>query len=96
MFQTLLNFGPFSGFKTTVAAVGLVALGVYQLTTGDVVTGGQSIVAGLGILGARFGTPGTPATPTDTPATPPSPPGLLVKGGIVMDGSGAPVTTGKA
>lgn len=39
-----------SGYKTYIAAVGLVALGVYQLTQGDLQTGAANVVTGLGLI----------------------------------------------
>ena len=49
-----MNPLPFlDGYKTIVAAVGLVALGVYQLSQGQLELGFQSLMAGLAALGLR-------------------------------------------
>jgi hypothetical protein len=61
-----LNLDILQGYKTYIAAVGLLALGVYQLTGGDLPTGIHSILAGL----AAFGLRSALARPTAPPATP--------------------------
>ena len=50
-FNPLNILGMFSGFKTYIAGVGLIALGVYQMTQGDYQTGMQTIAAGLAVFG---------------------------------------------
>lgn len=44
---------PFPGFKTYVAAIGLVAHGVYQITQGNVDIGVTEVLAGLAAFGLR-------------------------------------------
>lgn len=41
----------FSGYKTYIAAAGLVGLGIYQISQGDVQTGVASLMAGLAVFG---------------------------------------------
>lgn len=42
-----------AGYRSYVAAAGLVGLGVYQLANGDAAAGVQSVLAGLAVLGVR-------------------------------------------
>lgn len=62
-----LLFQIFPNGKTVVAGVGLVALGVYQLTQGNVPVGVQSVLAGVAALGIRH------AIAKSTPSVPPAP-----------------------
>lgn len=41
------------GYKTYIAGIGLIALGVYQITQGQIEVGVQSIIAGLGMMAIR-------------------------------------------
>ena len=41
------------GYKTYIAAAGLVGLAIYQLSTGDVATAVQSVLAAIGLFGVR-------------------------------------------
>lgn len=43
----------FPGWKTYIAAVGLIGLGVYQLSTGAVTEGVASILAGIALIANR-------------------------------------------
>lgn len=72
------------GYKTYIAAVGLIALGVYDYTQGDATGGTQHLMQGLGLLGLRhaLGTTagpgdGTPVVPTPAGPGPESPPVVL-------------------
>lgn len=40
-----------SGIKTYIAGIGLVGLGIHQLSQGDIQVGIESIAAGLAIIG---------------------------------------------
>lgn len=51
--NSLLAGLPFNGAKTYVAAIGLVGLGVYQISQSQLATGVQTILAGLAALGLR-------------------------------------------
>ena len=42
-----------SGYKTYVAAIGLLGLAVYQFSTGDATNGMHSILAALTAIGLR-------------------------------------------
>lgn len=42
-----------AGYRSYVAAAGLVGLGVYQFAGGDAAAGVQSVLAGLAVLGVR-------------------------------------------
>lgn len=53
------------GYKTYVAGVGLIALGVYQLSQADAADGVKSLAQGLGLLGLRHAI----ATAADAPVT---------------------------
>jgi hypothetical protein len=41
------------GWKTYLAGAGLIGLGVYQISQGQIEQGIQSILAGFGLLAAR-------------------------------------------
>lgn len=41
------------GYKTYLAGVGLIGLGLYQLSQGDIPSAIQSMTAGLGLLFVR-------------------------------------------
>ncbi len=68
--------GPLDGYKTMIAAVGLVALGVYKLTQKDFEGGAQSIAAGLAALGLRHAITKA-ADPTATTIAPPAAPPVV-------------------
>lgn len=66
-------FGATKGYKTYVAAAGLIGLGVYQISTYDadisnVHTGVETILAGLGMLGLRHAIPAVTPAPAPAPA----------------------------
>ncbi len=42
-----------SGYKTYIAAIGLIGLGIYQASKGDIDTGVQSIIQGIAIITGR-------------------------------------------
>jgi hypothetical protein len=42
-----------NGFKTYIAAIGLIGLGLWQLSQGQVEAGFASILSGLAMLGLR-------------------------------------------
>ena len=42
-----------TGYKAIIGGIGLIALGIYQMTQGEVEQGIQSIASGLGIIGIR-------------------------------------------
>ena len=42
-----------TGFKTYIAAAGLVGLSVYQVSIGDFETGVQTLLAALAVFGLR-------------------------------------------
>ena len=46
-----LNF--LEGSKTNIAAIGLIALGIYELTQGQLEKGIQDVMAGIGLIGLR-------------------------------------------
>jgi uncharacterized membrane protein YiaA len=54
------------GYKTYIAALGLVCLGIYQLTQGETESGIKTIAQGLGLLGLRSAISGV-AGPTAPP-----------------------------
>jgi subtilisin len=56
-----------SGYRTYIAAVGLLGLAVYQFTEGEVDKATQSILAALGMFGLR-----SAIANSNTPATPPA------------------------
>jgi hypothetical protein len=49
----LFKLKAFDGYRTYAAGVGLIGLGVYQLTQGDVDRGLASVMAGLAAFGVR-------------------------------------------
>lgn len=48
---SLLKLEIMSGYRTYVAAVGAIALGIYLITQGQIEEGIASIVGGIGLLG---------------------------------------------
>jgi hypothetical protein len=50
-----------SGYKTYVAAIGLVGLAVYQFSQGQIDTGVQSLLAALAAAGLRHAVTKVPA-----------------------------------
>lgn len=51
VFKQVLDFLP--GWKTYIIGVGLIGLGVYQISQGEVTTGLVSITTGFGLLTGR-------------------------------------------
>jgi len=49
----ILKLEIFAGYRTYIAAAGLIGLGVFQFSTGDIAGGIQSFTAGLAALGIR-------------------------------------------
>jgi hypothetical protein len=43
----------FAGYKSYIVGAGLIGLALYQLSTGDLSSAGQSLMAGLGLFFAR-------------------------------------------
>jgi hypothetical protein len=52
-FAKLLEAAKLTGLKTYIAGLGLVALGVYQISDGQVDTGYQTILEGVAVAGFR-------------------------------------------
>ena len=53
VFAKLLEAAKLTGAKTYIAGLGMVCLGVYQITEGDVETGTKTVTEGLAIIGIR-------------------------------------------
>jgi hypothetical protein len=53
VFEKLIEAAKLTGLKTYLAALGFIALGVYQITEGEVEVGIQTILGGLTISGFR-------------------------------------------
>lgn len=52
-FVKLIEAAKLTGLKTYLAGIGLIALGVYQITEGNVEDGHKTILEGLAIAGFR-------------------------------------------
>lgn len=64
--------GFLTGYKTYLTAAGLAGLGLYQLSTGDVQGGIQSVLAAAGVAGLRsaLATAAKTSPPAPTPRRP--------------------------
>lgn len=51
VFKQILDFLP--GWKTYITGVGLIGLGVYQISQGEVTTGIATVTTGFGLLAGR-------------------------------------------
>lgn len=66
--MTLLNM--LAGYKTYLSAIGLVGLGIYQLSTGDIPTGIQSILGAAAAASLKNAIATTAVVVAPTPARP--------------------------
>jgi hypothetical protein len=55
MTALLASLPALAKYKVAISAVGLIGLGLYQLSQGDAVTAIQSVLGGLGIAGLHLG-----------------------------------------
>ena len=65
-----LNLDILAGYKTYIAALGLIGLGIYQLSSGDLATGGHTLLTGLGMFGLRTAMDRNGAAPASPPSSP--------------------------